>query len=78
MHLYIVGMVGYDGQQKCANCDTCGLRHSTLCILNPIFHRVWQICCAYNWLISRFSYFYVHDNDDDKTNCFTPLHMHAG
>ena len=58
--------------KKCANCDTCGPCHSTLSILNPIFHRVWQICCTYNWLISRFSYFYVHDNDNDKTNCFTP------
>ena len=67
--------------------DACRQCHLILTATETSFSPI-QIHCTYNSLALRcmprspdFGDFCVHDNNDDdngRTNCFTPLHMHAG
>ena len=71
---------GYDGHLKYTICDSCRPCHSILSILKPVFFAKVDIFVVVTTrsgtYISRFGDICVHDDDDDTTHHFTPVHAH--
>ena len=77
---------GYNGQLKYNICDTCRLCHLILSILKPVFHHLWHIHCAHNFLwcldlhVWRFLCPRCRQHGGQITellqalHCYTPMH----
>ena len=59
-------------------CDTGRRHHLMQSIVRPVFHQIRRIPCSYESLRCLDLVIFMDNDDNNRTDYFTPLRMRAG